>query len=605
MSWLDNRERIHSAKEIFRILKPYLLKRPLFLLFVSIVSFVAALIGLITPQLIRYIVDDAIPKGNLFLLWILGLSVLLVAIIAGLMQFISRYYAALLAQKITLELRDDIYELLQQLTMEYYDEESTGQIMTRVTTDLNAISSFISFTLRLLLNGVILFVGSYTAMIVMSWKLGLIMVGFFPVFIWLVFWFSNKVRPIFYKSRTQFGVVTSVLQENVTGIHVVRGFAQEENEIEKFTSENAKYMNLRIKAQVYRSIYFGTMTLLIGLGTSLVLFLGGFAVTDNTMKLGVFLSFIFYLMILPMPTRQLTMVIGVVQRALASGDRLMELLSAKREIQEDPDAIIPPKLQGKINYENVWFEYEKNKPILRNINIGIPSGQKIVLMGGTGSGKSSFVSLLQRFYDPNQGEIKIDGINIRNYQLKPLRKQIGLVLQDTFLFNDSIKENIAFGKPNASEEEIEKAARTANIHDFIISLPDGYDTRVGDRGITLSGGQKQRISIARTLLTDPSLLIFDDSTASVDAETEAQIQESLDILSKGRTTIIISQRISSVKYADRILVFDEGEIIQDGNHDDLINQKGLYQEIYTTLAKSYDNQKVTQIEKEDIHKEEY
>jgi ABC-type multidrug transport system fused ATPase/permease subunit len=235
----------------------------------------------------------------------------------------------------------------------------------------------------------------------------------------------------------------------------------------------------------------------------------------------------------------------------------------------------------------------------------ISTGQKIVLMGGTGSGKSSFVSLLQRFYDPNQGEIKIDGINIKNYQLKPLRKQIGLVLQETFLFNDSIKENIAFGKPNASDEEIEKAARTANIHDFIISLPDGYDSRVGDRGITLSGGQKQRVSIARTLLTNPSILIFDDSTASVDAETEAQIQESLNILSKGRTTIIISQRISSVKYADRILVFDEGEIIQDGNHDDLINQKGLYQDIYTTLAESYDNQKIASIENEKLQKEEY
>jgi len=503
------------------------------------------------------------------------------------LQYISRFYASKYAQEVIYDLRNDIYEILQRLSLEFYDEENTGQIMTRVTTDLNAIQSLISFTLRLIMNSVIYFIGAYVAMLVMSWQLGLILVALFPGFIWLVYWFSTRVRPLFYKARRQFGDVTSILQENVTGAHVVRGFAQEENEINKFDESNIKYRDLRIKTQVYRAIYFSIMTLLIGIGTTLVIMVGGVQIVNYQLKLGDFVAFLSYLALLPGPTRQLTWLVGIFQRSLASGDRILELISAKREVQEDLNAIIPPKFKGDIAYSNVFFEYEKGRPILKDINIEIPQGQKVVILGGTGSGKSSFVNLLSRFYDPSEGTVRIDSQNITNYKLKEMRKQIGLVLQETYLFNATLKENIAFGKPEATDEEIFKASKIANIHDFITSLPEGYETKVGDRGITLSGGQKQRISIARTLLTDPSILIFDDSTASIDAETEAQIQEALDILSMGRTTIIISQRISSVHYADRVLVFESGEIIQDGKHSDLIKAHGLYQEIYNTLERSY------------------
>ncbi|MHA2309029.1 MAG: ABC transporter ATP-binding protein [Candidatus Heimdallarchaeaceae archaeon] len=587
MSWLENRERKHSSKEIFAILWPYLSNRIGFLITVSIVSFFAAIIGLATPLLIKQAIDTAIPNESLALVWAFGGAILGVALCGGVLQYFSRFYAAKFAQRVVYELRNDIYKILQQLSLEYFDEENTGQIMTRVTTDLNAIQGFVSFTIRLIMNGAVFFIGSYVAMLVLSWKLGLILVALFPGFIWLIYWFSAKVRPLFYQARTQFGEVTSILQENVTGTHVVRGFAQEKTEITKFDESNILYRDLRVKTQVFRAIYFSTMTLLIGIGTTLVLVIGGRAVIRNEMELGSFIAFLSYLALLPGPTRQLTWLVGIIQRMLASGDRIIELISAKREVQEDPNAIDPPKLLGKIQYSNVCFEYELGRAILSNISVSIEAGQKVVILGGTGSGKSTFVNLLSRFYDPLEGSVQIDDIDVKKYKLKAMRKQIGLVLQETFLFNATIKENIAFGKPDANEEEIVQAAKIANIHDFIASLPDGYDSKVGDRGITLSGGQKQRVSIARTLLTDPSILIFDDSTASVDAETEAQIQEALDILSKGRTTIIISQRISSVQYVDRILVFEKGQIIQDGSHNDLIAEEGLYKEIYETLAQSY------------------
>ena len=587
MSWLENRNRTHSAKEIGKVIWPYIAKRKGFLVFVTLVSFFAAMIGLVSPLLVREVINNAIPENNLVLVWIIGASILGVALLGGVLQFVSRFFAAKYAQEVIFDLRNDIYEILQALSLEFYDEENTGQIMTRVTTDLNAIQSLISFTLRLIMNGLVFFIGAYVAMLVMSWQLGLILVALFPGFIWLIYWFSTRVRPLFYQARRQFGDVTSILQENVTGAHVVRGFAQEENEIQKFDESNITYRDLRIKTQVYRAIYFSVMTLLIGIGTTLVIMVGGIQITNYKLNLGDFIDFLSYLALLPGPTRQLTWLVGIFQRSLASGDRIIELTSAKREVQEDPNAIDPPKFKGNIAYKNVFFEYEEGRPILKNINLTIPQGQKVVILGGTGSGKSSFVNLLSRFYDPTEGTVMIDSEEITKYKLKEMRKQIGLVLQETYLFNATLKENIAFGKPDASEEEVIEASKTAKIHDFISSLPEGYESKVGDRGITLSGGQKQRISIARTLLTDPSILIFDDSTASVDAETEAQIQEALDILSTGRTTIIISQRISSVHYADRVLVFEGGEITQDGKHSELIKSHGLYKEIYQTLESSY------------------
>ncbi|UJG43380.1 MAG: ABC transporter ATP-binding protein/permease [Candidatus Heimdallarchaeum endolithica] len=587
MAWLEQkRKRKHSFKEIMSLLLPYLSRKKLGLIFVSVISFLSAIVGLITPQLIKYIIDIAIPSNNVKLVYLLGGAVLLTAAVTGLLVYATRFYSALYAQQIVMELRNDIYETLQMLHLDYYNEENTGQIMTRVTTDLNAIQSLVSFTLRLLMNGVIFFIGAYAAMISMNAKLGGILLALFPGFLWLVYWFSKKVRPVFYQSRTKFGEVTSILQENVTGAHVVRGFAQEESEIEKFDKANAEYRDLIVKARIYRSFYFSFMLFLIGLGASIVLLVGGLAVMRGEMGRGEFIAFISYLAMLSGPTRQLTWLVGIIQRALASGDRIIELLSGKKEVQEDPNAIDPPVFKGKIEYENVSFGYDEIV-VLKNINVVIPPGQKVLILGGTGSGKTSFVNLIPRFYDPITGVVKIDDIDIKRYKLKKMRKQIGFVLQETFLFNATIKENIAFGNPEATIEEIIAAAKTAKIHDFISELPDGYQTRIGDRGITLSGGQKQRLSIARTLLTNPSILIFDDSTASVDAETEYHIQEALDILSRGRTTIIISQRISSVKYADRILVFDQGEIIQDGTHEELIKQEGIYKEIYETLAESY------------------
>lgn len=582
-------KRQSSVKDIYKVLKPYFSKRKWTLLFIAFVSFIASLMGLSTPLLIREVMRVAIPSENINMVWLLGGAIFGAALVAGLMQFLSRYFGAFMAEKIILELRNDLYRTLQELKLEFYDEESTGQIMTRVTTDLNHIQRFVNFTLRLIMNGLVLFTGSYIAMIIINWQLGSILLIIFPGFIWLIYWFSSKVRPLFYESRIKYGSVTAIIQENITGAHIVRGFAQEENEIQRFTEANKEYRDLRIKTLSYRAVYFATMNLLIGIGVGLTLLLGGLAVTNDVMVRGDVVAYIFLLGLLATPTRHLTWLVGLIQRTLASGDRIIELTSAKKEIKESPDAISPPRFQGKITYENVFFEYEENRPILKNITVNIPPGQKVVVMGGTGSGKSTFILMLPRFYDPNQGIIKIDEHDIKKYKLKEMRKQIGLVLQETYLFNGTIKENIAFGKPDASDEEIVQAAEVAKIHEYIDSLPDKYETHVGDRGITLSGGQKQRVSIARTLVTNPSILIFDDSTASVDAHTEARIQESLDILSEGRTTLIISQRISSVQYADRILVFEKGEIVQDGSHEELIKQEGLYKNIYDTLSRSYED----------------
>ncbi|TET74198.1 MAG: ABC transporter ATP-binding protein, partial [Candidatus Heimdallarchaeota archaeon] len=364
MSWLEKRKRTHSIKEIFKIIWPYISHRKKFLILITVVSFFASIIGLISPLLVRELINNAIPNEKINLVWTIGLSLLGVAIFGGIMTFFSRFYAAKFAQQVIFELRNDIYEILQQLSLEFYDDENTGQIMTRVTTDLNAIQSLISFTLRLVMNGLVFFIGAYVAMLVMSWKLGLILVALFPGFIWLVHWFSTKVRPLFYQARRQFGDVTSILQENVTGAHVVRGFAQEESEIAKFDESNVIYRDLRIKTQIYRAIYFSTMTLLIGIGSTLVIAIGGIAVTRQELMLGDFIAFLSYLALLPGPTRQLTWLVGILQRALASGDRIIELIEAKREVQEDPKAIDPPKFKGEIAYQSVSFEYEEGRLIL-------------------------------------------------------------------------------------------------------------------------------------------------------------------------------------------------------------------------------------------------
>jgi len=552
----------------------------------------ASVFVMVSPLLIRFAIDfgldpqeDAAGKlvsldGNANLIVFGSLALVVFAIGRGAAQFGQQYLGELVGQSVAYDIRNEIYDNLQHLSYAYHDKAQTGQIMSRATQDVENIRMFVNMgALRLAFITIMLLI-SIVGMFVIHWQLALVSVVTLPFLGWRSYVTSSKLRPVWMQIQQNQAEMTQVAEEGLTGIRVVKAFAQEPFESKKFSDAAKKQADL----SYYSSrVQAGNQPMLQGVSAAQVAVtvgVGAYFISKGEISVGDLALFTLWLNTLQLPVRSVGFIINIVARCISSAERVFELIDAQSAVQEKPGAPALTNITGHVRFENVSFGYDNLSAVLSNVDIDAEPGKVIALLGPTGSGKSTVVNLIPRFYDVTEGRITIDGQDVRDVTLESLRKNIGIVQQDVFLFIGTIRDNIAYGRPEASQEEIEAAAKAARIHDFIVSLPYGYDEWVGERGVTLSGGQKQRIAIARTLLLDPRILIFDDSTASVDSQTEFLIQQALNELMKGRTTFVIAQRLRTVIRADEILVLQQGRVVQRGKHAELLEQEGLYRRIF-------------------------
>jgi ATP-binding cassette subfamily B protein len=502
-------------------------------------------------------------------------------LLQAIFTFIRTYGTNVLAESVGNDLRDQLYAKFQELPFQFYDRAQTGQLMSRATDDINNIRSMLMFAVRAMVQAVGLMVVITVIMLQANIWLGLIALSTMPFLLWWAMRFGLSIRPIFLGIQQQFGSMTSVLQENVAGGRVVRSFAQERAESERFEEELEELFQRNMRAARKWAFQYPMSLAVNGLSLAGVVWLGGYLVLTGQVSVGTLVAFERYTAQLNEPVRWMGMVVDRIAKAFASAERIFGTLDTKVAIADSPDSRPLPNMRGKVQFHDVTFRYRgAHEEALHNVSFEAHPGQIVALVGATGSGKSSVISLIPRFYDVASGMVTIDDVDVRKITLSSLRSQIGIVMQETFLFSSTVAENIAYGNPGATREQIEAAAKAARAHDFILRMSDGYDTVIGERGVTLSGGQKQRLAIARALLIDPRILILDDATSSVDSETEHEIQRALRTLMANRTSFVIAQRLGTVRDADMILVFDNGRIVQRGKHDELLTQDGFYRELY-------------------------
>jgi len=536
--------------------------------------------SLAIPRMLGEGIDTVLGAGERSFLWLAAGIVLGASALRGVAEYGSRYFREVASQKTAYDIRNALYNQLQSLSFAYYDKAQTGQIMSRATVDVEAVRMFIGMGLL----GIIEIFAMSTAvsyiLIAMDWKLALLTLAFMPAIAWRAIFMSSHLRPIWLKIQQLMGVTGTTLEESLTGIRVVKTFSRQKEESQKFSTGAKLLYDEQIKGARLRAFNIPLMVFLTTLPTVLILWYGGRQVIAGSLTIGNLSQFILYLGMLAMPIRSLGMMVNIFSRTVSAGERILEILDTRSPVQEKPNAIELGHVKGQVSFEDVSFSYNSMAPVLNNISFSVKPGELVALLGGSGSGKSTIVHLLCRFYDVSSGRITIDGIDIRDVTLASLRKNVVIAQQDVFLFSATIRDNIAYGAVNADTEQIISVAKTAHLHDFIQSLPNGYDTWVGERGVTMSGGEKQRLAIARTLLLNPRILILDDSTSSVDAETEHLIRQALEKLIKGRTTFIITHRLPIIKSADLILMLDKGRIVEMGKHDELMAKNGLYRQTY-------------------------
>jgi ATP-binding cassette subfamily B protein len=541
---------------------------------------VAVYFRLLVPAFINVITADITSKVGLGTILVYSLGIIAVTAISGLGVFTYSYLTQFTGNKVVYDIRQDLFKSIQFKSFSYYDRNQVGDLIARATGDVEAVRRFVTQSMGQLLFTVALMAGVVVELAQLNPLLLVPGLGLMPLVGVAGYLFDRQQSPNWRLVREQYGVMNNVLEENLTGLRVVRAFTREDYEIEKFDAINKAYYNTNIDVAKTRAFFIPLMPALIGLNIAVLLYFGGLEVMRGAVSIGELVEAYSILVIITPNARFLGLTLSQALNAGWGLDRIFSTIDSIPEIQDSPNAVEPKESGGEIVFENVSFEYEGGKPLLKNVNIDVRPGETIAIVGKTGSGKTTFANLIPRFYDVTSGRILIDGIDVRDLRTKSLRKMIGVVSQETFLFSRSIRENIAFGVREATDKDVVRSAEIANADEFIRSFPEGYDTIVGERGNTLSGGQKQRIAIARALLVNPRILIFDDSTSSVDVETEHEIQEAMRTLLSHRTTLLITQSLSTVNLADRVAVFDRGELVELGTHDELMAKKGVYAEIF-------------------------
>lgn len=568
---------MRSLLKLGRFIHPYRWKIALSALGLLIIT----AIDLAFPAIIRLVIDNGLKDGQVQTILYYALGIAGLGFLKMVLNFNQRYLVEANANRIAFDLRNALYDHIQRLPFGFHDHVQSGQLISRVIEDVRSIQTFCGQGLVELARTSILLTGIIITLFVTQPTLAAIsLIPMIPLFL-LTFNFGKKIGKLFLTVDNLLGDLSSRLQENVVGVQVVRAFARENFEMERFDTVNKTLYKAQRTVVNARSRLMPTTNFLVICSTLLILWFGGQMVLRGELSIGILVAFNSYILLLANPAQQLSWLVNAAGEASAGVQRTLEILETDLEIQSPLNPIPLPRLQGQVDFEQVTFHYQNGRSeVLQDINLSVKPNQVIALLGLTGSGKTSLVNLIPRFYDVCSGVIKVDGKDVRQLDLLALRRQIGIVLQTSLLFSASIRENLAFGRPEASMEEVMAAAKAAQAHDFILELPNGYDTVVGERGITLSGGQRQRIAIGRALLMNPRILILDDSTSSVDTQTEYLIQQALATLMEGRTTFIIAQRLSSVRRADLILVLEDGKIIERGAHASLIQEKGLYRQIY-------------------------
>ncbi len=499
----------------------------------------------------------------------------------GLFAFAQAFLAQKVSQDLAFDFRNELFEKIQRLSFSYHDRNRTGQLMIRATDDVEKLRMFIGQGMLLAVQSIVLLIGSLAVLAFTNLSLTLIILPVLPIALVLFMVFGSVAQSLFGEIQRRLSTLNDILQENLAGIRVVKAFVREREEQDRFADSAQKLMDQHIRVAKIFSFLFPFIFLISNLGQAAVVYWGGRQILFDTLTLGEWQKFSLYLIYVFFPVGQLGFIVAQMSQASASAKRIFEILNAENEVTDKPGAQTMPQVQGRVRFDDVTFRYfNSTDPVLQSISLEAQPGETVALLGGTGSGKTTIINLIPRFYDVSEGQVLIDEWDVRDVTLDSMRRQIGIVLQETNLFTGTIRDNIAFGRPDATDAEVEAAASAAAAHDFILSFPDGYQTAVGERGTTLSGGQKQRVAIARALLTDPRILILDDSTSSVDVATEVLIQNALDRLMVGRTSFVIAQRISTVVNADQILVLEKGRIVDSGNHEELMRTSAIYTDIY-------------------------
>src|SRR4051794_15815381 len=525
-------------------------------------------------------VIDAIGAGDRDQLRLLVGVVVAVGAARAVMMSGRRLIAGRQALAVEIDMRMAVYSKLVRLSFGYYDRHQTGQLMSRATVDLQGVRFFLGYGLIFFFQHIFTIVGVGIVVFLVEWKLALIAIAIGPILAAVAYRYSHVSHPLLRDVQQRMADVATVAEENIVGVHVVKAFAQEQAEQDKFEVRSESVFSQSVRANRQRALYVPVMSFLPLLAQAAVLLVGGRMVAAGSLSVADFVAFNLYLAMLIMPMRMLGMWIGQAQRATASGERIFQVIDEPEDIRDAPDARPFPDGPGRVRFDGVTFGYDPARPVLHEVELELEPGRVVALIGHTGAGKTALASLVPRFYDVQDGAVLIDGADVRELTLTSLRREIGVIAQDPFLFSATVRENIAFGRPDATDEDVERAAQLAQAHEFVEALPEGYDTVIGERGITLSGGQRQRVAIARALVVDPRILILDDATASVDATTESKIRDGLREAMRGRTTIIIAHRLSTIALADEVIVLDDGRVVARGAHDDLVETNGVYREIH-------------------------
>ena len=552
---------------------------------VSLIVSIALAVGSQAAQIAliwitKHVIDGALRPHDRHKLWIFVAAILVLGLVRALLMAGRRLISGRQALAVEMDMRQSLYAHLVRLSFGFYDRHQTGQLMSRATVDLQGVRFFLGYGLIFFFQNVLTVFSVTAVLLVFQWKLALIALAITPALVALAYRYSHVAHPTLREVQQKLADVATVAEENIVGVHVVKSFAQEPQESEKFRARSEEVFQQTLRANRQRALYVPFISWVPLLAQGVVLLVGARMVTSGELSVGGFVAFNLYLGMLVMPLRSLGMWIGQSQRATASGERIFQIMDEPEEIAERPDAAELPPGGGELCFANVRFEYLQGRPVLDDVTLQVPAGRTIALIGQTGSGKTTLTSLVPRFYDVTAGRVLVDGTDVRDVTLASLRRAIGVISQDPFLFSATVRENITFGAPDLDVAEVERIARLAQAHEFIEQLPNDYETIIGERGITLSGGQRQRLAIARALAVDPRILILDDATASVDATTEARIRVGLREAMRNRTTLIIAHRLSTIALADEIVVLDAGRIAARGTHEELLETSGVYRDIY-------------------------